>query len=109
MAKAKTVLEEAVRIGAKNQITIPHRISKELRLKKGDHMLVRVVGKTVELVPARIIPAFTRQFFVIAPGDHYHGVAAPQNHLGVSRKGAVYQFAEAIPCICQTPCHPGSP
>ena len=56
MAKAKTVLEEAVRMGAKNQITIPHRISKALRLKKGDHMLVRVVGKTVELVPASIIP-----------------------------------------------------
>ena len=46
MAKTKTVLEEAVRMGAKNQITIPHRISKALRLKKGDHMLVRMVGKT---------------------------------------------------------------
>jgi len=47
--------------------------------------------------------AFARQFFVIAPGDHNHGVAAPHNHLGVSRKGAVYQFAEAILSICQTP------
>ena len=47
--------------------------------------------------------AFTRQFFVIALGDHHHGVAAPQNHLGVSRKGAVYHFAEAILSICQTP------
>jgi AbrB family looped-hinge helix DNA binding protein len=56
MAKAKTVLEDSVRMGAKNQITIPHRISKALRLKKGDHMLVRMVGKTVELVPATIIP-----------------------------------------------------
>jgi AbrB family looped-hinge helix DNA binding protein len=56
MTKAKTVLEDAVRMGAKNQITIPHRISKALRLKKGDHMLVRMIGKTVELVPATIIP-----------------------------------------------------
>ncbi len=56
MAKVKTLLEDSVRMGAKNQITIPHRISKALRLKKGDHMLVRMVGKTVELVPATIIP-----------------------------------------------------
>jgi AbrB family looped-hinge helix DNA binding protein len=63
MAKAKTVLEEAVRMGAKNQITIPHRISKALRLKKGDHMLVRMVGKTVELVPATIIPRDQRWFW----------------------------------------------
>jgi hypothetical protein len=47
--------------------------------------------------------AFTRQFFVIAPGDHNHSVATPQNHLGIPRKGAVYQFAEAILSICQTP------
>jgi hypothetical protein len=46
---------------------------------------------------------FTRQFFIIAPGDHNHCVTAPQNHLGVSRKSAVYQFAEAILSICQTP------
>jgi len=63
MAKAKTVLEEAVRMGAKNQITIPHRISKALRLRKGDHMLVRMVGKTVELVPATIIPKDERWFW----------------------------------------------
>lgn len=56
MAKTKTMLEDAVRVGAKDQITIPHRISRALRLKKGDHMLVRLVGKTVELVPAAIIP-----------------------------------------------------
>jgi len=55
-AKVKFVLEDAVRMGAKNQITIPHRISKALRLKKGDHMLVRMVGATVELVPATIVP-----------------------------------------------------
>ncbi|MGA3324577.1 MAG: AbrB/MazE/SpoVT family DNA-binding domain-containing protein [Terriglobia bacterium] len=63
MAKAKTVLENAVRMGAKNQITIPHRITKALRLKKGDHMLVRMVGKTVELVPATIIPKDQRWFW----------------------------------------------
>jgi len=56
MAKAKTVLEEAVRLGAKNQVTIPHRISKALRLKKGDHMLMRLVGRRVEMIPASLIP-----------------------------------------------------
>lgn len=55
-AKAKIVLEDAFRMGAKNQITLPHRISKALRLKKGDHMLVRMVGATVELVPATVVP-----------------------------------------------------
>ena len=63
MAKADTVFKEAVRMGAKNQITIPHRISKALRLKKGDHMLVRMVGKRVELVPATIIPKDQRWFW----------------------------------------------
>lgn len=63
MAKVKSLLEDAVRLGAKNQITIPHRISKALRLKKGDHMLVRMVGSTVELVPATIIPKDQRWFW----------------------------------------------
>jgi bifunctional DNA-binding transcriptional regulator/antitoxin component of YhaV-PrlF toxin-antitoxin module len=56
MARAKTVLEEAVRLGAKHQVTIPHRMSKALRLKKGDHMLVRLVGHRVEMIPASLIP-----------------------------------------------------
>ncbi len=56
MAKARSILEEAVRVGAKHQVTIPRRISKALRLKKGDHMLVRLLGQRVEMVPARIIP-----------------------------------------------------
>jgi AbrB family looped-hinge helix DNA binding protein len=63
MPKTKAVLEEAVRMGAKNQITIPHRISKALRLRKGDHMLVRMVGKRLELVPATIIPRDQRWFW----------------------------------------------
>ncbi len=44
MAKAKLTLEEAVRVGAKHQVTIPRRISRALHLKKGDHMLVRLLG-----------------------------------------------------------------
>lgn len=48
--------EEAVRVGAKFQVTIPRRISKALRLKKGDHMLVRLIGQRVEMVPASLIP-----------------------------------------------------
>ena len=56
MAKAKTVLEATVRLGAKHQVTIPHRISRALRLKKGDHMLMRLIGGRVEIIPATLIP-----------------------------------------------------
>ncbi len=34
MARTKHVMEEAVRLGAKHQVTIPHRISEALKLKK---------------------------------------------------------------------------
>ena len=56
MAKRALMREEAVRVGAKFQVTIPRRISKALRLKKGDHMLVRLIGQRVEMVPASLIP-----------------------------------------------------
>ncbi len=56
MAKTKPTLEEAVRVGAKHQVTIPHRISKALKLKKGDHLLMRLVDQRVEIVPATLIP-----------------------------------------------------
>jgi AbrB family looped-hinge helix DNA binding protein len=63
MAKTKTVLEESVRVGAKHQVTIPRRISRALRLKKGDHMLVRLVDNTLELIPAQIVPKEQRWFW----------------------------------------------
>jgi antitoxin MazE len=50
------MLEEAVRVGARHQVTIPSRISKALKLKKGDHVPMRLVGTRVELVPASLIP-----------------------------------------------------
>jgi bifunctional DNA-binding transcriptional regulator/antitoxin component of YhaV-PrlF toxin-antitoxin module len=56
MPKAKSILEEAVRLGAKNQVTIPHRISRALKLRRGDHMLMRLVGGRVEMIPASLIP-----------------------------------------------------
>jgi bifunctional DNA-binding transcriptional regulator/antitoxin component of YhaV-PrlF toxin-antitoxin module len=56
MAKTKSVVEESVRLGAKHQVTIPHRISKALQLRKGDHMLMRLVGRRVEMIPASLIP-----------------------------------------------------
>jgi bifunctional DNA-binding transcriptional regulator/antitoxin component of YhaV-PrlF toxin-antitoxin module len=56
MAKTKSVLEEAVRLGAKNQVSIPHRISKALKLRKGDHMLMRLAGGRVEMIPVSLIP-----------------------------------------------------
>lgn len=56
MAKAKLALEEAVRVGAKHQVTIPRRISRALRLKKGDHLLIRLEGQRVEMVPVSLIP-----------------------------------------------------
>ena len=56
MAKAKSVLEEAVRLGAKRQVTIPHRISAALRLKEGDRLLMRLVGGRLEMIPASLVP-----------------------------------------------------
>ena len=56
MAKTKPIVEEAVRVGAKFQVTIPRKISKALKIKKGDHMLVRLIGQHVEMVPASLIP-----------------------------------------------------
>ena len=56
MAKTKSALEESVRLGAKHQVTIPHRISKALRLWKGDHTLMRLVGSGVEMIPANLVP-----------------------------------------------------
>ena len=56
MAKAKSVLEEAVRLGAKRQVTLPHRISQAWGLKKGDHLLMRLVGGRVEMIPVSLIP-----------------------------------------------------
>ncbi len=56
MAKARITLEEAVRVGAKHQVTIPRKISRALRLKKGDHLLVRLEGQRLEMVPASLIP-----------------------------------------------------
>ncbi|HET9177745.1 MAG TPA: AbrB/MazE/SpoVT family DNA-binding domain-containing protein [Terriglobia bacterium] len=63
MAKTKAVIEESVRVGAKHQVTIPRRISKALRLRKGDHMLVRLVDNTLELVPAQAVPKDQRWFW----------------------------------------------
>jgi bifunctional DNA-binding transcriptional regulator/antitoxin component of YhaV-PrlF toxin-antitoxin module len=54
--KTRPIIEQAVRLGAKHQVTIPHRISKALRLKKGDHILMRLVGRRVEMIPVSLIP-----------------------------------------------------
>jgi AbrB family looped-hinge helix DNA binding protein len=51
MAKTNSVLQDSIRVGAKHRITIPSRISKALRLKEGDHALLRLVGHKLELVP----------------------------------------------------------
>lgn len=56
MAKTRLALEDSVRVGAKHQVTIPRRISRALRLKKGDHLLVRLEGQRLEMVPASLIP-----------------------------------------------------
>jgi len=37
-------------------VTIPSRISRALRLKKGDHLMMRLVGGRVEMVPAALVP-----------------------------------------------------
>jgi bifunctional DNA-binding transcriptional regulator/antitoxin component of YhaV-PrlF toxin-antitoxin module len=56
VSKVKPFIEGAVWIGAKNQITIPHRISKALRLKKGDLIFMCLVDRRIEMIPARLIP-----------------------------------------------------
>jgi AbrB family looped-hinge helix DNA binding protein len=56
MAKTRPKLEGTIRVGAKRQVTIPHGISSALRLKKGDHMLLRLVGGRVEMIPVSLIP-----------------------------------------------------
>jgi len=56
MAKTRPKLEGTIRVGAKHQVTIPHRISRALRLKKGDHMLLRLVGGRLEMIPVSLIP-----------------------------------------------------
>lgn len=63
MPKSKTYLEEAIRVGAKQQLTIPRRISRALRLRKGDYMLMRLVGDRVEMIPASLIPKDQRWFW----------------------------------------------
>lgn len=56
LRRRKPVFEEAVRVGAKQQVTIPRRISRALGLRKGDHLLVRMVGQHLEMVPSSLIP-----------------------------------------------------
>ena len=49
-------MQGTIGVGAKRQVTIPHRICSALRLKKGDHMLMRLVGGRVEMIPVSLIP-----------------------------------------------------
>ena len=55
MVKTTTVWQDSI-ISARRRIAIPSRIAKALRLKKGDHMLMRMVGQRVEMIPASLIP-----------------------------------------------------
>jgi bifunctional DNA-binding transcriptional regulator/antitoxin component of YhaV-PrlF toxin-antitoxin module len=50
MVKTATVWQDSF-ICARRRITIPSRIVKALRLKKGDPMLMRLLGRKLELVP----------------------------------------------------------
>ena len=56
MVKATSEHKNSAKVDAMHRITIPSYIVKELRLKKGDHMLMRVVGRRLELVSASLIP-----------------------------------------------------
>ena len=51
MVKTKSAYYETAWVGARRRITIPNLIAKALRLKKGDTMLMRLVGRKLELVP----------------------------------------------------------
>ncbi len=56
MPKAKPRFEETVCLGSKHEITIPRRVSKALKLKKGDYLLLRLVDRRVEMIPVSLIP-----------------------------------------------------
>ncbi len=56
MRKAKARFEETVCLGSKHEITIPRRVSKALKLKKGDYLLLRLVDRRVEMIPVSLIP-----------------------------------------------------
>ncbi len=56
MARNKLVLEDAVRVEGDHRVTIPRKISKALGLKKGDHVLMRLVDRRVEMIPVSLIP-----------------------------------------------------
>jgi AbrB family looped-hinge helix DNA binding protein len=56
MAKTKSTFLETVRVGAGRRITIPSRIAKALRLKKGDPMRMRLVERRIQLIPTTLIP-----------------------------------------------------
>ena len=56
MAKTKSTFLETVRVGAGRRITIPSRIAKALRLKKGDPVLIRLVDCHIHLIPTSLIP-----------------------------------------------------
>ncbi len=45
-----------VRLGAKRQLTLPHRAITKLKLREGDYLELRVAGDRIELVPLAMIP-----------------------------------------------------
>jgi len=55
MPRTKPIVE-AVRLGARHEVTIPRHISKALKLKKDDAILIRLVDRRIELVPAALVP-----------------------------------------------------
>ena len=55
MSKTKPIFE-AVRVGARHEVTIPRHILKALKLKKDDAILIRLVDRRIELVPAALVP-----------------------------------------------------
>jgi hypothetical protein len=84
---------------------LPARLS-QLYIPHGGFVATKVESAQAwTFAEEKLLEAHTlaRQFLVIAPGHHHHGVAAAHNHLGLSPKGAVYHFAKAILSICQTP------
>jgi antitoxin MazE len=88
MTKTKSTIEEAVEVGAKHQVTIPLRISRALRLRKGDRLLMRLTGQRLEIVPASLVPkeqlwfwtpewqAMEREVDEALAGGHYKQAAS---------------------------------
>lgn len=49
-------MEEIAQVSGRGTVTLPSKIRKELGLREGDVLRVRVVGGSIQLTPATLMP-----------------------------------------------------